>query len=162
MEIVIKDMETESEMLGKGTVHWQSWHETYKDLLSQDYLRTITKEKCQQIAVTYPQNTLIVQVDGQVVGFACYGECRDEDAPESGEIFAIYILEKYHGKKIGYQLMQVCLERLSEFQAVFLWVLKDNQKAIDFYKKCGFVADGQEKEVVLGQLVTVIRLRLEI
>lgn len=160
MEILIKDMETESEMLGKGNVHWQSWHETYSNLLSKDYLQTITKEKCHQRTMAYPKNTLIAQVGKQVIGFACYGECTDEDVQEAGEIFAIYVLEKYHGQKIGYQLMQVCLERLSDFQAVFLWVLKDNQKAIDFYEKCGFVIDGQQKELLLGQPITAIRMQL--
>lgn len=161
MTFLIKNMETQEEKIGKGNVHWQSWHETYKGLLSQDYLQTITREKCLQIAMNYPENTLIAQVEGQVVGFACYGKCADEEAQETGEIFAIYVLENYHGQKIGYRLMQACLECLSDFQTVFVWVLKDNQKAVDFYEKCGFVADGQEKEVVLGQPITAIRLRLE-
>lgn len=160
MTFLVKNMETEEEKIDKGTVHWQSWHETYEDLLSKDYLQTITREKCLQIATDCPENTLIAQVDSQVVGFARYGECADEEVQEAGEIFAIYVLEKYHGQKIGYRLMQACLEYLSEFPKVFVWVLQANQKAIDFYEKCGFIVDDQKKELTLGQSVTAIRMRL--
>lgn len=38
MRYLIKPMETEAEMDGKGYVHWKSWQETYTGLIDQEYL----------------------------------------------------------------------------------------------------------------------------
>ena len=45
-KIVIKKMESEAEINGKGYVHYKSWHETYTGLIDADYLERQTLEKC--------------------------------------------------------------------------------------------------------------------
>ncbi len=35
--MMIKPLETESEMLGKAYVHWKAWQEAYADLLPQEF-----------------------------------------------------------------------------------------------------------------------------
>lgn len=45
-KIVIKKMESEAEINGKGYVHYKSWHETYTGLIDADYLERQTPEKC--------------------------------------------------------------------------------------------------------------------
>ena len=39
MEIQIKSMETEKEIVGKAYVHYQSWQETYAGLIDAKYLK---------------------------------------------------------------------------------------------------------------------------
>lgn len=149
--MIIKHMETEEEILGKAYVHWKSWQEAYADLLPQEFLKnTYTLERCQDWALRYPQNILVVLVNEQVVGFACYGASSQEDLQEAGELYALYVLADYYDQGIGYQLMQAALEKLQSYETVSLWVLEGNTRAIAFYEKIGFQFDGVKKIVHLG------------
>lgn len=154
----IKDMETSEEIEGKAYVHYQAWQEAYADLLPQEFLVNRTLENCQEMAHTYPENTLIALVDDQVVGFACYGKSSSEDLPQTGELYALYVLKEHHGQGIGYALMQAALEKLQSYDQVCLWVLEGNNRTIDFYEQVGFVFDGVTKEVHLGKPCTEYRM----
>lgn len=160
MSIVIKPMETPAEIEGKGYVHWKAWQEAYRGLLPQDYLDGRTLEKCVKTAYQWTDNLLVAKDGDKVIGFAGYGVCQDDALPGTGEVFAIYILSEYYGKKVGYALMQAALEKLSDYPKIAVWVLKGNQRAIRFYEKCGFRFDGTEKPVNLGQERTELRMIL--
>ena len=143
MSVIIKRMETDEEIRGKAFVHWKAWHEAYSGLVSQEYLDSLTYEKCENMAFSW-RNDLFVAMDGDtVIGFIGYGS-RGKEAPNAGEIFALYVLSEYYGTGIGLRLMQAGLKELSVYPEVHLWVLKGNKRAIRFYKKCGFVPTGEE------------------
>lgn len=150
MEIQIKSMETEKEIVGKAYVHYQSWQETYAGLIDAEYLAGITLEKCEKIARKWPDNLLVAKDGDRVVGFVGYGGYRDGTMPDCGEIYAIYVLRKYHGQGVGYALLQAALEKLSDYRRIAVWVLRGNNRAIRFYEKCGFRLDGTEISVTLG------------
>ena len=139
-----KKMETEAEIKGKAYVHWKSWHEAYSGIISQEYLDKLTLEKCEKMAFSWPDNTIVAEDNGKVIGFVCYGD-RGEEAPDAGEIFALYVLADYYGKGVGQQLMAEGLAHINHFPQVRLWVLKENKRAIRFYEKCRFHPDGIEK-----------------
>ena len=161
-KIEIKKMETDEETLGKAYVHWKSWHESYSDIVDADWLNNkFSLEKCREIARKYPENNLVAKDGERVVGFAVYGKYIEDDIPELGEINAIYVLEEYQKKKIGYSLMTAVLGELSEYDRIALWVFKDNKKAIDFYEKVGFKPDGTENVFSLGTELTEIRMVYE-
>lgn len=103
----------------------------------------------------YPENTLIAIGDLKVVGFISYGNFRDETI-QAGEIIALYVLKDYYGKGIAQKLMKTALTALNRFSEIFLWVLKDNKRAIAFYQKMGFTFDGQEK--ILGKPIKEKRM----
>lgn len=153
--MMIKPLETKSEMLGKAYVHWKSWQEAYADLLPQEFLQnTYTLERCQDWAV----NILIAVMNDKVVGFACYGSSSQEDLPGAGELYALYVLADYYDQEIGYQLMQAALEKLQSYETVALWVLEGNARAVAFYEKVGFRFDGVKKTVNLGAERTEYRM----
>ena len=106
MNIEIKKMESYEEIKGKAYVHWKSWHDAYKGIVDQSYLDSLTLEKCEEIALKWPDNLLVAKDGDRVVGFVGYGECRDEDLTDTGEIFAIYMLEEYYGSGVGKALMK--------------------------------------------------------
>ena len=142
MCIIIKRMETDEEIRGKAYIHWKSWHETYSGFVSQEYLDKLTYKKCESMAFSWRDN-LIVAMDGNtVIGFVCYGN-HGEESTDAGEIFALYVLSEYYGTGVGLRLMQAGLKELSTYPEVYLWVLKDNKRAIRFYEKCGFVLTGK-------------------
>lgn len=158
MEICIKPMETEAEILGKGYVHWKSWQETYPTLVGEDYLAAMTLEKCQKNALRWRDNILVAKDGERVVGFAGYGAYRDDTMPGCGEVYAIYLLAEYHGQGIGYRLMNAAMEELREYPKIALWVLRGNNRAIRFYEKYGFTFDGAELETTLGIPCTELRM----
>lgn len=143
MNIIIKKMETDDEIKGKAFVQWKSWHEAYPGLVDQEYLDALTLEKCEKIAYSWPNNLIVAKHEGRVIGFIGYGD-RGNEAPNAGEIFALYVLSEYYGKGVAQQLMKTGLEQLNHYSQICLWVLKENQRAIRFYQKCGFIPDGQE------------------
>lgn len=154
----IKLMESEEEIDGKGYVHYKSWHETYAGLVDAAYLEGITLEKCTGIARRWPDNIIVAKDGERVVGFAGCGACRDEALPECGEVFALYVLKEYHGRKVGYALMNAALERLEDYQEIAVWVLKGNDRAIRFYERYGFRFDGAKAELALGGPNTELRM----
>ena len=144
MNITIKAMETEAEIRGKAYVHWKAWQEAYPGLVSREYLEKLSLDKCEQIAFRFPENTLVAKDGERVLGFVCYG---GGDDPDTGEIFALYVLAAYYGTGLGRRLMEAGLEQLRDCPEIRLWVLQGNARAIRFYEKCGFRPDGAEKEL---------------
>ena len=134
MTVIIKSMETPEEIEGKSLVHWKAWREAYDDLLSAEFQETMTLERCRFFSQKYPENTLIA-IDGmKVVGFISYG------------------------KGIAQKLVRAALTALNHFSEIFLWVLKDNKRAIAFYQKMVFTFDGQEKMLELGKPIKEKRM----
>ena len=150
MTVIIKSMETLEEIEGKSLVHWQTWREAYDGLLPAEFQETMTLERCRFFSQKYPENTLIAMDGKKVVGFISYGNYRDETI-QAGEIIALYVLKDYYGKGVSEQLMHAAFVALSHFSEIYLWVLKDNKRAIAFYQKMGFTFDGQEKILELGK-----------
>ena len=142
MGVVIKKMETDEEIRGKARVACQAWHETYPGLISQDYLDTVTVEKCEKAAYDHPWNTFVAKDGERVVGFVFFGE--DKEDASVGEIFALYVLKEYYGTGLGRRLMDAALEQLRGYPSVRVWAVKGNARAIRFYEKCSFRLDGVE------------------
>ena len=157
MVITVKQMETPEEIEGKSLVHWQTWREAYDDLLPAEFQETMTLERCRFFSQKYPENTLIAMDGKKVVGFISYGNFRDE-AIQAGEIIALYVLKDYYGKGVSKQLMHAAFAALDHFSEIYLWVLKENKRAIAFYQKMGFTFDGQGKILDLGKPITEIRM----
>ena len=157
MKIIIKTMETPEEIEGKSLVHWQTWREAYDDLLPEEFQETMTLDRCRFLSQKYPENTLIAMDGKKVVGFISYGNFRDE-AIQVGEIIALYVLKDYYGKGVSEQLMHAAFVALDQFSEIYLWVLKDNKRAIAFYQKMGFTFDGQEQILKLGKPVKELRM----
>ena len=157
MKIIIKTMETPEEIEGKSLVHWQTWREAYDDFLPGEFQETMTLDKCRFLSQKYPENTLIAMDGKKVIGFISYGNFRDE-AIQAGEIIALYVLKDYYGKGVSEQLMHAAFVALDQFSEIYLWVLKDNKRAIAFYQKMGFTFDGQEQILKLGKTVKELRM----
>ena len=145
-QITIKKMETDDEIRGKAFVHWSGWHDAYPGLVSAAYLENLTLEKCEQKAFQWRDNILVAKDGERVVGFVGYGP-RGEEDPQTGEIFALYVLKEYRGTGVAQLLMQAVLERLAAYPKIALWMVKGNARALRFYEKCGFRLTGREKYV---------------
>ncbi len=158
---VFKRMESEDEINGKGYVHYKSWHETYEGLVDAGYMTGVTLESCTAIAHRWLDNLIVAKDGDQVIGFAGYGAYRDDTLAETGEVYSIYVLAEYQGKRVGYHLMQAAFEALAAYKKIAVWVLKGNDRAIRFYERYGFHFDGTEAEIMLGTPNTELRMIYE-
>ena len=101
-----------------------------------------------------------------IVGFALAGarpaEEREGDST-FGQVYAIYVLAEAWGSGVGYRLHQATVSALVDagFAAAVLWVLAGNQRAIDFYRRQGWVDDSEQRQEEMdGQILDVQRYRL--
>lgn len=161
MDITIKDMKTDDEIKGKAYVHYKCWHDSYKGIIDDAYLDTMTLQKCEDTAFKWRDNLIVAKDGDRVIGFSGYGNCEDDDLHDAGEVFAIYVLSEYHGTGVGQLLMNEAVSRLGDHSRIVVHVLKENGRAISFYKKLGFLPDGTEQELTFGSPVVVIRMILD-
>lgn len=80
----------------------------------------------------------------EVIGYLKinFGDAQTElKDNNSVEIERIYVLQAYHGKKIGQLLYNKAIEIAREYKASYVWlgVWEENHRALQFYKKNGFV-----------------------
>jgi ribosomal protein S18 acetylase RimI-like enzyme len=83
-------------------------------------------------------------INEEVIGYLKinFGDAQTElKDNKSVEIERIYVLQAYLGKKIGQLLYNKAIEIAKEHQAHYVWlgVWEENHRALQFYKKNGFV-----------------------
>ncbi|WP_333954687.1 GNAT family N-acetyltransferase [Psychrobacter sp. S4(2024)] len=131
-------------------IHCKSWHDAYLNLLPKSYINNknnlIEKTKMWQEVITHPDVIIWIAYDAnhKSLGFIGYFTKNN-----SYEITTLYVLSEYHGLGIGSKLMKRSLQAILSFNInanFYLWVLEDNASAIHFYKKFGFVYDGEKSE----------------
>ncbi|MGA4668292.1 GNAT family N-acetyltransferase [Propionibacteriaceae bacterium Y1923] len=81
--------------------------------------------------------------DERLVGLAHSRVSDDADAPTPLELHLFYLLDVAKGSGIADRL----LERAIGDAPAHLWVLEGNQRAIGFYERHGFAADGGRRRL---------------
>lgn len=81
--------------------------------------------------------------DNNVIGYLKlnFGQSQTELQDDKAlEIERIYVLQEFHGKKIGQILYDKAIQIARQKYADYVWlgVWEENQRAINFYKKNGF------------------------
>jgi GNAT superfamily N-acetyltransferase len=122
-------------------VQFKGWHDTYKGIISDEELSEFTHEgqtewwtkviPIQKGFVTVMQN----EEDG-IIGYVSGGRNRIKELNCDGEIYALYLLKKYHGTGAGRQLFLKGIAQLAEkgCKSFGLVVLKDSP-TVQFYNK---------------------------
>lgn len=136
-----------SDAQGIGDVHAKTWLATYPN---EEYGITLTDIEA-KIASRSPVESWRKTIEGKnetrrlwvakeqekIVGFLFAKKGDDENA-----IQAIYVLPECQGMGVGQKLINTALEWLGQDKSISLGVVKYNTQAISFYKKLGFVEDG--------------------
>ena len=80
------------------------------------------------------------------------------------EIERIYVLRKYHGQRVGDALMEKALSeaRRRNMKSVWLGVWEYNTRAIEFYKRKGFIAFDTHIFILGSDHQTDILMKLEL
>jgi ribosomal protein S18 acetylase RimI-like enzyme len=149
---------TSSDAQAIAEVHVQTWQHAYSEILPAEFLAKLSVARrrsmwAESIEKNVP-HVLVVEVEGQVVGFSAVGPCRDEGSTkDTYELWAIYLSPHYWSKGIGLQLWLASRRHAIERGAscLSLWVIAKNSRAIDFYRSVGFeVLDNSLQPFELG------------
>ncbi|WP_406841369.1 GNAT family N-acetyltransferase [Streptomyces sp. AHU1] len=132
----------------------RGWQTAYEGLIPRSYLDGLSvTEDAARRRRTLEQGdggvvNLVAERDGSVVGWACHGPHRDDEA-RSGEVelYAIYVHPDVLGQGIGQALLRESADRCAAagHERMLLWVLKENAPARRFYERAGFRPDGAEE-----------------
>jgi ribosomal protein S18 acetylase RimI-like enzyme len=133
-----------------------TWKVAYRGMIPDAYLDAldVRPERIAWLERRFSQGGVatFVAVEGAtVVGMATTGPSRDDDLPDVGELYGLYVRAEHWRSGLGSALMRQCGTVTS------LWVLEANHRARAFYESQGFAADGHVKEREFGQLVTEVR-----
>ncbi len=122
-------------------IYEESWRYAYRGIIPQSYLDSIPEGRWAS-RLTDPGLKALVCIDhGRFVGTSSFGKSRSEQFADQGEIISLYLLPAYMGKGYGKLLLQSAILGSQElgYDTVFLWVLKENLRARQFYERSGFV-----------------------
>jgi L-amino acid N-acyltransferase YncA len=156
MALIIREANN-SDASAIAKVHVDSWRTTYRGLVPDDFLASLSYEQRQSMWERHLNNTesgtfVYVAEDesGQVVGFVSGGPERTRDTVYKGEIYAIYLLEAHQRRGIGRGLFEAVVDRLERagLQSMLVWVLEDNPSR-RFYESLGGELAGKQ-QITIG------------
>ena len=141
----------------------KTFYETWKSVNTEEDLQLymsksfdpekLRKELEDEGVITF----LLAYVDSELSGYVKLRNDRSNEqlkGTHSLELERIYVLKKFHDKKVGKALMDESISIAMEGKYEWLWlgVNQENFKAINFYKRYGFEVFGT-KQLILGTAV---------
>ena len=145
-----------------------SWNETYKNIVPKWFLEELKTNEQERALKTYNEfdennnNTLVLEINGEIVGFTNYGKTEDTGYSNCGEIMALYIINKYHGYGLGRKLVNEAVKELKKmgFDKMIIACLKGNPTN-EFYKHIGgiYVKNGLFKRLNLPENIYYYELK---
>lgn len=136
-------------------VQVETWRSSYRGIVSDEFLNAFSQRdrtsRWSDVLHQSEQITFVVKIAGQVVGFAKGGPGRDQRTDFQSELYALYVLPRWHRKGIGRKLVANIARWLldSGFNSMLVWTLADNPHR-GFYESLGGRLVG-EKEIEIGQ-----------
>ncbi|PEJ53120.1 GNAT family N-acetyltransferase [Bacillus sp. AFS002410] len=141
---------------GIAKVHVDSWRTTYRNILPDHFLQSLSYDQRTDIWKTnfsHKNNYIYVAEnnEGEIIGFGTCGKREKNKVEHSGDLTSIYLLEEYQGTGTGKQLLMQLFNQFKElnFNSVFVEVLEDN-KTRYFYEYYGAELLKSEKINIAG------------
>ena len=152
-----------------GRVQVETWRAAYRGLLPDEAIARFDVAARQQMwrevlsREPRPRSaTFVAELDGEVVGFASVGACREE--PDAGELYSIYLHPTCWDRGIGRALLERAEEsmRSAGFAKAILWVMQGNERGERFYRAGGWEHDGRKLDTFQGTEVAELRYRKDL
>jgi GNAT superfamily N-acetyltransferase len=136
---------TTADFNGVRDAHYRSWLATYPNkeigvtkedvhVRFKDRLSDSGKKRFGEVLNDKNNLYLVAKISGSVIGFAVF-----KKEPERNFLDALYVVPEYFGRKIGYQLWSEGKKFFNDNLPIELEVVNYNDRAINFYKKLGFI-----------------------
>ncbi|MCT4234948.1 GNAT family N-acetyltransferase [Elizabethkingia anophelis] len=146
--IIIRKVNTD-DLIALQQIGRKTFEETFSESNSKEnmekYLREGFSEEKLLDELADENSEFYFAIDGvDIIGYLKinFGNAQTELKDNKGlEIERIYVLSTYHGKKVGQLLYDHAIEIATKSLAKYVWlgVWEENPRAINFYKKNGFV-----------------------
>ena len=127
----------------------QTFLETFSAENTEENINTYLKEGFSLEKLTDELNDknaefYFAELDSKIIGYLKlnFGPSQTELKDDKAlEIERIYVLKEFHGNKVGQLLYEKAIEIARQSNADYVWlgVWEQNLRAINFYKKNGFV-----------------------
>jgi len=127
----------------------QTFSETFSEVNTEENMEKYLKEGFSNEKLTTELNNknaefYFATIEEKVIGYLKlnFGQSQTELQDDKGlEIERIYVTKEFYGKQVGQLLYHKALEIARNNKSDFVWlgVWEENKRAINFYKKNGFV-----------------------
>jgi len=132
-----------ADALAVARVHVESWRKSFAEIVPQEFLDNMTIEKREQ---TFRQRFdeadyqmfVAETASNEIVGFADFGKAREGGFDFEAELYAIYLLYEFQGKRIGENLFRLCQNEMISggVNSMYLMALAVSPYK-SFYEKMG-------------------------
>ena len=138
-------------------VHATAWREAYAGLVPESVLvdrasRGLARWQ-EMLADPIGTTHWIALRAGSAVGFA-WGHAAGPGHPRPLELQGLYVLAGEYGVGSGQRLLDITIGDAP----CFLWVARDNPRAVAFYRRNGFGPDGGEQAVQAWGGLPLVRM----
>ncbi len=132
-------------------VHREAWQGAYAGIIPHRALTSMLNRRGRDWwahAIRRAASVLVVEIGGQIAGYATLGRNRARELPQQGEIYELYLRPEYQGIGLGSRLFAAARDKLAShgLKGLVVWALEDNGTALAFYAGAGGrdVAEGVE------------------
>ncbi len=132
-------------------IHRSSWILAYKPLIPDKIIGNLSEIHFQNIWKKNLNNEshrhLVAEHENQIIGFISFSQI--EVSTKISEISSLYIDPHSTGRGVGKTLIKSAFDELAAlgFRKVRLWVVRENQGAIEFYKAVKFKQVDIERKI---------------
>lgn len=139
-------------------LHLDCWDEAYSGLMAPEVLAARRTDVAARVErwrqIVEAGCTQVAAVGGELVGFVSAGPGRGAGPPDIElELFALYTRASVWGTGVGRALLEAAIDD----RPAYLNVLEGNDRALRFYQRQGFVADGHVDQESEGPHVRMVR-----
>ncbi len=132
-------------------VHHEAWQGAYAGIIPHRALTAMISRRGSawwSNAIRRAASVLVVELDGEIVGYATLGRNRARELPQQGEIYELYLKPEYQGVGLGTRLFRAARDKLAShgLKGMVVWALEENDNALGFYAGTGGrdIAEGVE------------------
>jgi ribosomal protein S18 acetylase RimI-like enzyme len=132
-------------------VHRAAWQGAYAGIIPHKALTTMIGRRGGNWwanAIRRAASVLVIEIGGDVAGYATFGRNRARDLPQQGEIYELYLRPECQGIGLGSRLFTAARQKLADhgLHGMVVWALEENTGALSFYRGIGGrdVAEGVE------------------
>lgn len=137
------------EILQLQEIGRQTFYETFSQSNTEENMKNYLENGFSLSKITDELNDenaefYFAKIDEKIIGYLKlnFGQSQTELKDDKAlEIERIYVLKEFHGNKVGQILYDKAIEVARQKNADYIWlgVWEENPRAINFYKKNGFV-----------------------
>jgi ribosomal protein S18 acetylase RimI-like enzyme len=132
-------------------VHHSAWRGAYSGIIPHGALNRMLSRRGTEWwenAIRRAASVLVIEIGGELAGYATIGRNRAKELRQQGEIYELYLRPEYQGIGLGSRLFAAARARLIAhgLKGLVVWALEDNTNALNFYAGAGGIdiAEGVE------------------